>query len=558
MVRKFRFPGVLAALLLVVSISCEKTIDDDPDTGDIDNSLDYVWDTSNVVIITLNGTSITASPEVVSISGSKVTIVDPGTYKITGSLSDGQIIVNSEDEGNVRLLLDGADIKCSNSSPLYIKKSDKTLIQLVENTTNVLSDGSAYTSQVEGEPSACLFSNSDLVIYGDGHLNITGNYSDGISSDDALMISSGKITVTAKDDGIRGKDFILVKGGNINVSSKGDGLKSDNSAESGKGYVYIEYAQLTVSSTTDAISACTSLTIEDGIFNLTSGGGSSGTFTTSAKALKGLTEVVVSKGTFTISSADDAVHSNGKVKIDGGTLAISTKDDGIHADASIEINDGTITISKSYESLESYSITINGGKLNMVSSDDGINATKGSPSEYDDGSKIYINGGSILISSSNGDGLDSNGSAVMTGGTLVIHGPQSQPEVGFDINGTFNVNGGFLFATGPNAGGMIETPSSGSALYSFKASSSSLVTSSSLFHVQDASGKDIVTYKPVRNVYYFVVAAPEIASGSSYSIYTGGTTTGTLTNGIYTGGSYSGGTLKKTFTISGKVTNVTF
>jgi hypothetical protein len=105
---------------------------------------------------------------------------------------------------------------------------------------------------------------------------------------------------------------------------------------------------------------------------------------------------------------------------------------------------------------------------------------------------------------------------------------------------------------------MIETPSSGSALYSFKASSSSLVTSSSLFHVQDASGKDIVTYKPVRNVYYFVVAAPEIASGSSYSIYTGGTTTGTLTNGIYTGGSYSGGTLKKTFTISGKVTSVTF
>lgn len=558
MIRQLRLPGLLAILLLAFSVSCEKIINDTPDTGNIDDPLDYVWDTTNVVNITLNGTAITASPEVVSISGSKATIVDPGTYRITGSLSNGQIIVNSEDEGNVRLILNGAEIKCSTGAPIFIKKSDKTLILLEEGTTNILSDGTTYTTQVDGEPSACLFSNSDLVIYGEGTLNVTGNYLDGISSDDALMIKSGKISVTAKDDGIRGKDFVYLKGGKISISSKGDGVKSDNSVDAGMGYVNVEYADLTVTSSTDAISAFSSVTISDGIFSLTSGGGSTGTYTTSAKGIKGLTSVTISKGTFTINSADDALHSNNKVKIDGGTFSIATKDDAIHADASIEVNDGTINITKSFESMESALITINGGQISMVSSDDGINATKGAATEAVDGSWAYINGGHILVNSSNGDGLDSNGNAAMTGGTFIIHGPQSQPEVGFDINGTFNITGGFFFATGPNSGNMIETPSTSSSVYSIKATTSSLVTSSSLFHLQDATGKDLVTYKPVRSVYYFVFAAPDLVSGSSYSIYTGGITTGTLYNGIYTGGTYSGGTLKKTFTISGKVTSVSF
>jgi hypothetical protein len=57
---------------------------------------DYVWDNSEVIGITLNGNSITVNPAVnATVDGSKVTITSAGTYRISGSLTDGQVIVNA-------------------------------------------------------------------------------------------------------------------------------------------------------------------------------------------------------------------------------------------------------------------------------------------------------------------------------------------------------------------------------------------------------------------------------------------------------------------------------
>jgi hypothetical protein len=84
------------------------------------------------------------------------------------------------------------------------------------------------------------------------------------------------------------------------------------------------------------------------------------------------------------------------------------------------------------------------------------------------------------------------------------------------------------------------------------------LTSSTLFHIQDASGSNLVTFKPVRNVYYVVFSSPDLKSGATYYIYTGGSSTGTYANGLYVGGTYSGGTMKKSVVISGKVTSVSF
>jgi hypothetical protein len=103
---------------------------------------------------------------------------------------------------------------------------------------------------------------------------------------------------------------------------------------------------------------------------------------------------------------------------------------------------------------------------------------------------------------------------------------------------------------------MTEAPGTASGQYSIKAMSSS--ANSTLFHLQDASGNDIVTFKPVRNYYSMIISSSALKSGSSYSIYTGGTSTGINKSGLYTGGTYTGGTLKKTFTISSKLTSFSF
>lgn len=543
------------------------------DTGD------YSWDNSQIIPIVLNGNGITVNGTGATVSGSTVTISAAGTYGISGSLTNGQIIVNTEDKEVVRLILNGVNITNATNAAINIQAAKKVIIVLAENTENYVTDGASYVFENpnEDEPNAAIFSKSDLTIYGNGSLTVKGNYNDAIASKDGLIITSGSdnttgvddgnykravttvsVNVTAADDGIRGKDYLVIRDANITVKSGGDGLKSDNADDATRGYIWIESGEININSSKDAITAETDALISDGTITLTSGGGSnySVPIGTSAKGIKGLVLTIIAGGSFAIDAADDAIHSNNTVIIDNGIFDIATKDDAVHADASVTINGGTLNISKSYEGIESASITVNDGNISMVTSDDGFNATKGRRTQTNDGSSFYINGGTIAVNSSRGDGLDSNGNGVITGGTVIVHGPQSQPEVGFDINGTFGLSGGLFIATGPNSGNMIEVPSTNSIQYSVYVAFSRGLSASSLFHIQDASGNDVVTFKPVRDSYYIVFSSPKLIRGSAYSIYTGGSSTATNTNGLYIGGTYSGGTLKKNFTVSNIVTKV--
>ena len=342
---------------------------------------DYVWDNSAAISIVLNGDSIMVDGDGVTVDGSQSIITSAGTYSLSGSLSDGQIIVNTEDEGVVRLILNGVDLRSSTSAPIYILNAEKSVIVLAENTENYVTDGTSYVFEnpEEDEPNAAIFSKGDLTIYGSGSLTVNGNYNDGIASKDGLIIASGTITVNAADDGIRGKDYLVVKDGNITVNAQGDGLKADNEEDATKGYISIETGVIKITSAGDAIQAQTGVLIMDGEFTLSSGGGSDNLVdeTTSAKGIKAAMDIIIDGGTFAIDSADDAIHSNDNLIINGGVFNIASADDGMHADSTLEVNGGDIRVTESYEGLESAVITLNAGNIHIVSSDDGINVAGG-------------------------------------------------------------------------------------------------------------------------------------------------------------------------------------
>ena len=213
---------------------------------------DGTYDTTGAVAITLADGSSTVTGTGATVDGETVTISAPGTYLLTGSLSDGQIVVDSAAKGKVRLVLDGVTVTNSSGPAVAISAADEAVVILAEGSTNALTDGSGYDTSAQDAPNAALFSMADLTIAGSGALTVTGNTNDGIGSKDGLVILSGDLTVTAQDDGLRGKDYVIIAGGTTTVTAQSDAVKSDNETDDTVGYVAISDGSLTVTAGDDA------------------------------------------------------------------------------------------------------------------------------------------------------------------------------------------------------------------------------------------------------------------------------------------------------------------
>ena len=170
--------------------------------------------------ITFNGDSISVSGSNATVDGTTVTLTSARTYSLSGTLNDGQVIVDTDDEEDVVIILNGVNITCSDSAPIYVVNATDTVITLADNTENYITDGDTYTYEAGvDEPDAAIYSNDDLVINGSGSLTVDANYNDGITSTDDLDIDSGTIKVTAVNHGIRGKDSVVILDGTITVEA---------------------------------------------------------------------------------------------------------------------------------------------------------------------------------------------------------------------------------------------------------------------------------------------------------------------------------------------------
>lgn len=539
-------------------------------TDDHEDSSDYAWDSASELYIVLNQNSISSDAAGVSIDGSVATITSAGNYNISGILVDGQIVVDIEDQDKTtRLILDGVDISSSSTSPIFVKNAEKVIIVLSDNSYNYITDAEEYVYEdsEEDEPNAAIFSKDDLSIYGNGALTVNANYNDGIKSKDGLVLEAANLTINSVDDGIIGKDYIHMLDGSITLNVEGDGLKSTNE-DADKGYVFIEGGTLSITSGADAIQAETNLKITNGVFSLTSGGGSDASLAEddSAKGLKASMAIFISGGEFLIDAADDAIHSNNTVQIDGGTFEIASGDDGIHADSVLGLAGGDINITQSYEGIESAEITIDAGTVHIVSSDDGLNVAGGNTGEQGGGPGgrpgqdnfsssgdyfLYMNGGTIVIDA-DGDGVDVNGTIEMTGGSIIVNGPTSNGNGALDYDGSFNISGGFIIAAGSS--GMAQAPSNTSTQNSLLLTFNGSLSAGTLFHIQTESGQELVSFAPSKPYSSLVFSSSSLLKGASYDVYYGGSSTGAETDGLYEAGVYSPGTLLTSFTVNGTVT----
>lgn len=516
--------------------------------------------------IQLNGGTAEITGTGASAEGSVITVTEEGVYHISGTLDDGRIVVNSS--GKVQLVLDNVSISCSDNAAIYIENAKKAFITLAAGSENSVSDGSGYTSLTEENASdAAIFSKDSLTINGTGALAVSGNFNNGITSKDDLVICAPELTVNAVGHGIKGKDYVAISDGSLTITAGGDGIKSSNDSDEGMGFVYVGGGSFNIEAEGDGIQAESELVIGGGTFSVVAGGGLAnaqvhtdsgfggfgggfgrgGSFwsqddteteedtSVSVKGLKAGSLLYVCGGTLDIEAADDALHSNGDLITAGGTAEIKAGSKGIHADGSAEISGGAVTVSESYEGIEAAHILISGGEVHVTSSDDGFNASDGSSQGAMGGAvdcSLEISGGFVYVNAE-GDGLDSNGSMLVSGGIVLVDGPETSGNGALDANNDISCTGGLLIAAGSM--GMAEYPTSGQhtiVVTTITQQGNTLVT------ICDENGSELLSYAPAKSFSSFIVSSPDLNSDETYTVYLGGSSTSAQVNGLYEAGGY--------------------
>ncbi len=372
------------------------------------------------------GETVSIEGDGAAAQGGVVTIGRAGSYVISGTTSNGQIVVDTADTGKVTLIFNGVSLSSPDGPAVYIKSAPKkAVLYSAAGSVNLLSDGENYVvpdeAQTEGEiyPNACVYACEDLELDGLGELHITGRADKGINTKDDLKIKGGTVVVTAAGVGIRANDSLDMSGGSVTITAGGDGIKTANTETQGKGHAGISGGALYVTAKGDGVSAATDLAVTGGTLVLTttdedgvilpestghpttsgSSGGmggfggpsgrpggfgesSSDKAAISAKGLKAGGNLSIGGGKITIAAQDDGLHAGGDIVVSGGSLHIRAADDGMHADGDLTISGGVNEVAQSYEGLEALHIAIAGGTNRITASDDGANATDGTGSGF--------------------------------------------------------------------------------------------------------------------------------------------------------------------------------
>lgn len=422
-----------------------------------DRDKEIGYDEENSTVIKLSDDSTTCDSDAVQISGNTVTIIDEGTYILSGTLTDGMVIVDAEDTDKVQLVLDGVDITSAESAAIYVREADKVFITTASDSQNTLTNGGTYTAIDDNNIDAAIFSKSDLTLNGAGSLTITAKAGHGVVSKDDLVLTSGTYQIDAASHGLSGKDSVRIASGSYTIVSGKDGIHAENADDTSLGFVYLADGTFDITSDGDGISAGNWLQADGGVYTVKAGGGSE-------NVQKSDGELILKGGKYSLDSADDTIHSNANVTISDGEFTLASGDDGIHADSATTISGGTIDITESYEGIEGLSIDITGGDTTVTASDDGLNAAGGNDSSgfegpggdqfaAEDGAYIQISGGTLKVNAS-GDGIDSNGDITVSGGETYVSDPTNDGNSALDYNGTGTVTGGIFIAAGSS--GMAE------------------------------------------------------------------------------------------------------
>jgi hypothetical protein len=353
----------------IVETATDKTVENNSEESvDVttdqftDRDLDPIYYSTEVINIDLIDGGTISKVESVTVESNIVTINNEGIYLFTGSINYGQIIVDTDNESKVQIILDNVSITNSNLAAIYVKQADKVFITVADGTTNIFTTSSDISEDGETNVDAVIFSKDDLVINGNGTLDISSS-DNGIVCKDDLKLVNVNLIINADSHGLEANDSVRVSDAIINITANEDGF---NVGDDDSGYIYVE------------------------------------------------------SGFIDISARDDGMHATSSITVDGGTITIIESNEGIES-AVITINDGYIDIISSDDGFNATSeisnkvlLEINGGEIFVNASGDGL----------DSNGDLTVNGGSTYVIQNGGanGAIDYNGIGTINGGSLIAVG----------------------------------------------------------------------------------------------------------------------------------------
>ena len=448
------------------------------------------YDESEAVKITLSGKTAACNSSNVQIEDGVVTIKAAGVYVLSGTLTDGTIVVDAGDDDKVQLVLDGVSIMAADYAAIYAKNADKVFVTLAEGAGNSLTVSGDYVQTDDNNVDAVIFAKCDLTLNGTGSLTVKDNTGHGIVSKDDLVVTGGTYTIYSQDHCLNGKDSVRIADGTFNLSCDEDGIHAGNDDQQ-DGYVYIEGGDINISVGDDAIHA------------------------------EGL--LIITGGDIDVSKSCEGVEGD-KILVTGGDIDVISSDDGFNAaggsSGSGDNHDGFGDSSGSGDNHDGF-----GGGPGMGGVD----------MDADNDAYILITGGTININA-NGDGIDSNGCIGITGGSVYVLGPSDNGNGAMDYGICAAITGGEIVAVGGSgmAQGFGDESTQCSALVNFD----EWIDAGETITLTDSDGKEVLSYKADKKFNSVVISTSDMKQGDNYTLTVGDqSSTFTLDDITYSEGS---------------------
>ena len=418
------------------------------------------YDESEAVKITLSGKTAACNSSNVQIEDGVVTIKAAGVYVLSGTLTDGTIVVDAGDDDKVQLVLDGVSIMAADYAAIYAKNADKVFVTLAEGAGNSLTVSGDYVQTDDNNVDAVIFAKCDLTLNGTGSLTVKDNTGHGIVSKDDLVVTGGTYTIYSQDHCLNGKDSVRIADGTFNLSCDEDGIHAGNDDQQ-DGYVYIE------------------------------------------------------GGDINISVGDDAIHAEGLLIITGGDIDVSKSCEGVEGDK-ILVTGGDIDVISSDDGFNAA-----GGSSGSGYNHDGFGGGPDMGGVYmdaDSDAYIFITGGTININA-DGDGIDSNGCIGITGGSVYVLGPSDNGNGAMDYGICAAITGGEIVAVGGSgmAQGFGDESTQCSALVNFD----EWIDAGETITLTNSDGKEVLSYKADKKFNSVVISTSDMKQGGIYTLTVG-------------------------------------